>query len=438
MSTNHPKIAILGSGPSGCYSAQFLRKKWPEAEITVFEALPVPYGLLRYGVATDHQGTKAVAAQFDRLFERDNVKFAGNVSVGVDLSFEALAENFDVVVRATGLRHDRSLSVTPNSSPRVYGAGAILKALNGFPTLDIPLSSTGTLAPLGKHVAVIGNGNVAMDVVRLLCKPEADLQGSDVNDERLSALRAGGIVRIDIFGSSAARDAKYDFSMLKEVLTLPNVRISCTGITDDDVGKTVDALKDAQAASPDGKDIHLHFHFCAVPKSIRDEKTGAFVEVSRSQSADLDCFQVDSVISATGFTNDSPCGKKCAEAHWEGQNVFKVGWLNRDGKGTIAENRKDAKCVTDLIFQLFEDKTLGCSKKGFEAIRQLLTKPIVDFTGWKRIDEYERELADENRCRRKITDVSHMLTISKMTSLGAINNKPPVSSVTSTTSEANK
>ncbi|MNF99553.1 hypothetical protein D3C84_824560 [compost metagenome] len=124
-----------------------------------------------------------------------------------------------------------------------------------------------------------------------------------------------------------------------------------------------------------------------------------------------DSFEVDSVISATGFTNDSPCGQENDETHWLGHNVFKVGWLNRDGKGTIADNRKDAKNVTDFIFTIFEDGQLSASKIGFEAISSYLKKPIVDFLGWKKIDSYERSFAAENRCRKKITDVEKMLAI---------------------------
>src|SRR5262249_15031586 len=90
-----PTVAIVGSGPSGCYTAEFLRKELPDAEITIFEALPVPYGLVRYGVAADHQGTKAVAAQFDRMFDRGNITFVGNTRIGVDIAFEAITDSFD-------------------------------------------------------------------------------------------------------------------------------------------------------------------------------------------------------------------------------------------------------------------------------------------------------------------------------------------------------
>ena len=106
-----PTIAIVGSGPSGCYTAQFLRKRWPDGEIVVFDRLDHPYGLVNYGVALDHPGTKAVARQFDRLFDKDGVRFAGKIEIGTDVSLEELRQAFDVVVLASGLHGDRSLDI---------------------------------------------------------------------------------------------------------------------------------------------------------------------------------------------------------------------------------------------------------------------------------------------------------------------------------------
>ena len=118
-----PTIAIVGSGPSGCYTAQFLRKRWPAAEITIFDRLDHPYGLVNYGVALDHPGTKAVARQFDRLFDRDNVQFAGKVEIGTDITLEELRTAFDVVVLASGLHGDRTLEVPGSHLPGVLGSG---------------------------------------------------------------------------------------------------------------------------------------------------------------------------------------------------------------------------------------------------------------------------------------------------------------------------
>ena len=165
MSTTHsPTVVVVGSGPSGCYTAQFLRKQWPAADITVLDRLPVPFGLVRYGVAPDHQGTKAVDRQFDRLFTRDGVRFVGNVEVGGPVTVDQLRAAFDVVVLATGVSGDRPLGVPGAELAGVHGAGRLTRLLNDHPDEQHPV------APLGPRVVVVGNGNVALDVVRLLAK----------------------------------------------------------------------------------------------------------------------------------------------------------------------------------------------------------------------------------------------------------------------------
>lgn len=414
MNTKNPTIAVLGSGPSGCYAAQFLRKHWPGAEITILESLPVPYGLLRYGVATDHQGTKAIAAQFDRLFEREGVRFAGNVQVGKDVAFATVAENFDIVIRATGLRHDRALPLPSHGKAKILGAGALLKALNGYPVLDLPQTQSGNLASLGKRVAIIGNGNVAMDVVRLLAKPLDDMDGSDVDDERLTALRADGVESIHVVGRSSAELAKFDLSMLKEIIGLSKVSIGVSGISHADSGKIVETLIEAASRPSVPGHVKVMFHFGFAPISSTSSDGCTILKLSNSADCgDSPALSVDSIITATGFTNTSPCGRPCSETEWIGKNVFKVGWLNRDGKGAIAENRKDAKSVTDLIIEMFNAGRLSASKDGFDAIHPLLHEAVVDFAGWKRIDEHERSLASGDRCRKKITDIDQMLSIAR-------------------------
>ena len=175
------KIAIVGAGPSGCFMAQSLGKACPDVEITIIEKLPVPYGLVRYGVAPDHQGTKAVIRQFARLFEKQGVNFAGNVNVGAgdaaDLSLAELRDIFDVVVLATGLSEDRRLGLAGEQTGGVYGSGAVTRFWNDHP-------SDQALAPeFGNQVVVVGNGNVALDVVRLLAKGADDFNGSDFDHQ---------------------------------------------------------------------------------------------------------------------------------------------------------------------------------------------------------------------------------------------------------------
>ena len=157
------KVAIVGAGPSGCYLAQALLKAAPELEVDLIDALPVPYGLVRYGVAADHQGTKAVARQFARVFERQGAQFWGNVALGREVTLEALQGAYDAVVLAAGLAGDRRLGVPGDDLPGVHGAGRLTRALYEHPEAE-------ALPALGAHPLIVGNGNVAIDLLRLLAK----------------------------------------------------------------------------------------------------------------------------------------------------------------------------------------------------------------------------------------------------------------------------
>ena len=177
-----PRVAVVGSGPSGCYTAQAVRKRVPGAEIAVIDRHPFPFGLVRFGVAPDHQGTKAVSEQFARLFKRDGVEFVGSVRVGSgpedNVSLAQLREAFDAVVLATGLHQDARLEVPGADLSGVHGAGRITRLLNSAADEVRPAPS------LGATAAVVGMGNVAMDLVRLLASASDQLEGSDVCDER--------------------------------------------------------------------------------------------------------------------------------------------------------------------------------------------------------------------------------------------------------------
>ena len=227
-------VAIVGAGPSGCFTAQALAKAMPDAMIDIIDRLPVPYGLVRYGVAADHQGTKNVTRQFERLFERQGVGFFGNVEIGKDISLEELRSLYDAVVLATGLSGDRRLGIPGEDLAGVYGSGVITRAWNDHPDAD------GVEPAIGRHVIVIGNGNVAIDLVRLLAKTDDELEGSDLSTHRSRALVDSGARRIHVIGRSPAHVAKFDPVMLRELGRLSQARISVENATGE--GKVIDAL----------------------------------------------------------------------------------------------------------------------------------------------------------------------------------------------------
>lgn len=404
-----PTIAVIGSGPSGCYTAQALRKSLPDAEISVFEAMPVPYGLVRYGVAADHQGTKAVAAQFDRMFTRSAITFVGNTRIGVDVTAEAVSEAFDIIVVATGLTRDRRLSIPQDERARVVGAGRILRSLNAFPAAASPANETLTEA-LGDELIVVGHGNVAIDVVRLLTKPIEHLSGSDIDDEALDLLRPHAPTTVHVIGRSAADAAKFDVAMLRELCGLQNLHINVEGLDADTGGPVADLLRQTLAKpASDIATTTVTLHFQTVPAVVRSEGDRTVLDVAGPSGAPAS-YTGDTLITAIGFCHD---GDDCDDPspQWAGDHVYRVGWLGRGGRGNIAENRKHA---LETAKSIVEDLTSGRIRQrrstGLAALLPQLDHR-TDFEGWQAIDAAERQTASPHRCRRKITDLQQLVTI---------------------------
>ena len=178
------QIAIIGSGPAGYYTAEAAQKQWGDAvRVDIFDRLPVPYGLIRSGVAPDHQSIKGVSRRYEAVALSDNVRFIGNVTVGPDISIAELQALYDAVVLATGAPHDKALGLPGEHLPNVHGSAAFVGWYNGHPqfaNLDPDLS--------GGSAVVIGNGNVALDVARILAKTRAEFAGSDIVAHALDRL----------------------------------------------------------------------------------------------------------------------------------------------------------------------------------------------------------------------------------------------------------
>lgn len=403
-----PTIAIVGSGPSGCYTAQFLRKELPDAEITIFEALPVPYGLVRYGVAADHQGTKAVAAQFDRMFSRSNVTFVGNTRVGVDIDFAAITESFDVVVAATGLAADRELPVPHEAGARVVGAGQILRLLNAFPDAAAPMLAPLT-EPLGEELVVVGHGNVAIDVVRLLAKEGRHFRGSDVHDEALRVLRPVAPSSVRVIGRSSAENAKFDLAMLRELCALDTVSVAVEGLDDDVSSPVAELLHESASHRPtrEPRATTVTFHFRTVPRSVRVQSGRTVLDVTDPTGAAAS-YPADTLVTAIGFCHNNIT----ARDPWTAPHIYRVGWFERGARGNIAENRKHAQqTAKSIVADLESSRTPSGLRPGLAGVRDALRHSVVDFSGWQAIDATERRAADDERCRRKIASLDDMVSI---------------------------
>ena len=415
-----PQIAIIGSGPSGCYLAQALLRAQPESQITIVDRLVSPFGLIRYGVAADHQHTKAITRQFERLFQAPNVRFAGNLEVGTDFTLRELRDCFDVVVLATGLAADRELSLPGGDLAGVVGAGTITRALNSHP------GEGAALPELGSDVVIIGAGNVALDILRFLVKDRGGYTASDISDTALESYLAHPADRVTLVSRSAAAESKGDPQMLKEFVAIERA----TYRSPDDLsgsGSELDRTRSARLAaiaemvSADrpvhpGPEVELRFSLTPVRVLGDNHVTG----VEFTDGTNIVTIPATSVVTAIGFTAAAsgefePLIAQGAETGRVEPGLYRTGWAKRGPRGAIPENRACAKSVSDEItadLQAGQLSVLG-DKLGFDGLPAAARAKAVDYAQWLVLDTHEREAASPDRVRRKISDHDRMVAVAR-------------------------
>lgn len=349
-------VAIVGSGPSACYLAQFLSRSQVDFEVTIFDKLPVPFGLLRFGVAPDHIGTRALANQFARLFESDGVRFRGNTEIGIDISLEELRASFDIVVLATGISGDRALGLEGQFSSLIYGSGLVTRWLNGHPDEQEKQIKIGT------SLVVIGNGNVALDLVRLSLTDQSKLVSLGVYPAAAASFAPGHLERVHVVGRSAVADAKFDLAMVRELGDLPNVRFksnlgSGTGAQGSDTALFRGIQKLVENSKPEAS-REVTFLFDCTPIAISDAQAATSLTVRDNQSSETEQIACETVISAIGFEESPSAQIRLSEVLKPESNLetgylqpglYCVGWFKRGPQGAIPSNRQDAKLVCNTI-----------------------------------------------------------------------------------------
>src|SRR5258705_4619371 len=206
------RVAIVGAGPSGFYAADGLLRARPDLHIDIIDRLPTPYGLVRAGVAPDHQGTKAITRQFEKLLGQPDVRFAGNIEVGRDLSWDELLTGYDAIIVATGMVIDKKLGVPGEEQAHVWGSWRFVAWLNGHPDYR-----QGPDLSQVKTVAVIGNGNVALDVARVLAKSADEMAKSDIAPDAAAAIAAAPLTDIYVIGRRGPEQASFTNNELAEM-----------------------------------------------------------------------------------------------------------------------------------------------------------------------------------------------------------------------------
>lgn len=400
------KIAIVGAGPSGLFTAgQLVAQRELEVAIDVFDRLPTPFGLLRYGVAPDHDSVKAVAKTLATAFESPGVRFFGLVEVGTDLSVAELLRCYDAVIYAYGAERDRRLGI-PGESELAGSRSAreFVAWYSGHP--DAPPQALDGI----RHAVVVGVGNVAVDVARILLKNPRELSATDMPQSVLDELRATRIEDVWLVGRRGPQDAAFTTVELRELLSLSGVAVDLQGADlaaidasalDRRAKGNVEAMSSALAESQADQGRRLHLLFNHHPIAILGD--GIVEAVEFESSADGVRFSVPAelVLRSIGYYGSPLPGVPFTDGripHLEGRVVdedlsarpgeYAVGWIKRGPTGLIGANKKDAaETVASVMADL-----VAMPHRRLDEVESLLAQRGIRPSGladWRRIDEAE-------------------------------------------------
>jgi NADPH-dependent glutamate synthase beta subunit-like oxidoreductase len=423
-------FAVVGSGPAGFYTAEALEKAYGAvgdgARIDIIDRYPVPYGLIRFGVAPDHQSLKAVSKRYDKVAESPGVDFIGNVAVGRDISVAELLELYDAVILAIGAPHDRKLGIPGEELAGVVGSAEFVGWYNGHPEFA-------DLDPLlgGTHAAVIGNGNVALDCARILSKTRHEFEGSDIVGHALEALDRSPIHTITILGRRGPHQIAMTPKELGELGHLeaasPVVDIAdFPPIEADEVlepghRKSITILRGFAATPPDpAKPKQMVFDFFAKPVAIEGDGKAEKIIVERTELDEKggargtgETYEVPAslIVTCIGYSSpkidgvpyDERGGKFLNENGRIADRLYAVGWARRGPTGTIGTNRPDGYEVADQIAAAMGAGGTS-DRPGAESLKRLLESRGVmptDYNDWRKIEETEVARARPGSPREK-------------------------------------
>ena len=443
------RLAIVGAGPAGIYAADILLKaeKHFDVSIDLFEQLPAPYGLVRYGVAPDHPRIKGIITALRDVLDTGRIRLFGNVRYGQDISLADLKAHYNAVIFSTGAVRDADLDIPGIDLDGSYGAAEFVSWYDGHP--DVPRA----WPLMAKEVAVIGNGNVALDVARILAKHADDLLPTDIPANVYEALAASPVTDVHIFGRRGPMQVKFTPLELRELGELPDVDIivhdedfdydeaSKTAIASNKQVFVIDKVftqwrtREAGSAS---RRLHLHFHARPVEvtgegqvEGFRYERTAPDGQGGVVGTGEIRELPVQAVYRAVGYFG-SPLPsipfdeKRGVIPNREGQvlddtdhplpGVYATGWIKRGPVGLIGHTKSDAM---ETIKHVVHDQANGWAPAhpDEQSVVDLLQERGVEYTdlgGWHRLDEHEKGLgAPLGRVRIKVVPRDEMVAVSR-------------------------
>ena len=455
---NPLRVAIVGSGPAGFYAAEKLLKA-PElaVQIEMFERLTTPWGLVRAGVAPDHPNIKAVTRVYEKTAALPGFRFHGNVEVGLHMSHEELAAHHHAVLYAIGSPTDRRLGIPGEELPGSHAATGFVAWYNGHPDYcDCEFDLGGTRA------VVIGNGNVALDVARMLALTTDELACTDVADHALEALAVSRIEEIVVLGRRGPAQAAYTNPELRELgeLTDADVIVDPADVELDEHSRAflesdaaditsrrnVEIVTDYAGRSPSGKRKRLLLRFLASPLELLGSDRVEAVRIAHNElvpgpggavvarmTAETETIEADLVLRSIGYRGSPvpglPFDERRATIHNDGgrvtfpetgepmAGVYAAGWIKRGPSGVIGTNKK---CAQETVTLLLEDLAAGRladpagSAEAFAALLAERHADRIGYEGWQAIDAHERALGEpQGRPRVKLTRTEELLQVAR-------------------------
>jgi ferredoxin/flavodoxin---NADP+ reductase len=413
------RVAVVGSGPAGFYSAGPLLSADPPAEVDMFDRLPTPWGLVRLGVAPDHPKLKSVSRAFERIAEQPGFRFLGNVEFGKDIQHADLVRLYDAVIYAVGAQTDRRLGIPGEDLPGSWAATEFVAWYNGHPDyqeLDFDLAV--------ERVVVIGNGNVALDVARILALTHEELAPTDATDTSIEAISSAPIREILVVGRRGPAQAAFTTPELQEMgeLTGADVVVNPAELEGaEPIGtnaeRNIAVLKEFAAREPEGKPRRVVFRFFESPVAILgDERVEAVDLVRNELDADERAMPTDEhetlscglVFRSVGYKGVAlpgvPFDERTGTIPNEGgrvePGVYCAGWIKRGPTGVIGTNKKDA---AETVEHLLEDAAAGrlepkpdATAAAVDALLAERGVEVVEYDGWMAIDEVERAAGEKS------------------------------------------
>ena len=445
------RLAIVGAGPAGIYAADLIIKSELrdfDVSIDLFDLLPAPYGLVRYGVAPDHPRIKGIIRALYEVLDRGDIRFFGNVEYGKDITLDDLKTHYNAVIFSTGAVKDANLNIPGIDLEGSFGAAAFVNWYDAHPDFERSWDLS------AKEIAVLGNGNVALDVARVLSKPAEAMLSTDIPDNVYQGLRASQATDVHVFGRRGPAQVKFSPLELREAVHIEGVD---TIVYDEDFQydegsqKAIDSnnqtrvmvktLEELRSNEITGAKRRLHLHFFSAPVEIleQDGKV-AGIKIERTEldgtgnvkpTGEFREFPIQAVYRAVGYfgseLSEVPFDEKAGVIpndkgrvldsdgkHIHG--VYATGWIKRGPVGLIGHTKSDA---IETIAQIIEDKNNWWqpASPSEDSVTELLTSRKIDFVGWPewlRIDAEEKRLGEaQERERIKLVEREDFLTVAK-------------------------